>query len=132
MKTGISKQTQLVLDILTEKRCHLTADEILESLDGIGKATVYRALDHLTEMGLIRRLALDKKSAVYELVRSDHMHFVCRKCGRVEDIGANFSGMIAEAAHCCGHQVQRSEVTAYGICKDCLLETKIETNFNQI
>ncbi len=130
MKTGISKQTQLVLNVLAEKRCHLTADEILERLDGIGKATVYRALDHLTETGLIRRLALDKKSAVYELVRSDHMHFVCRKCGRVEDIGVNFSAMIAEAAHCCGHQVQWSEVTAYGICKDCLLET--ETNFNQI
>ena len=65
MKAKISAQAQTVLDILAAKRCHLTADEILEGLDGIGTATVYRALDHLTEMGLIRRLSLGKKSAVY-------------------------------------------------------------------
>ncbi len=57
MKAKISAQAQTVLDILAAKRCHLTADEILEGLDGIGTATVYRALDHLTEMGLIRRLS---------------------------------------------------------------------------
>ena len=51
MKAKISAQAQTVLDILAAKRCHLTADEILEGLDGIGTATVYRALDHLTEMG---------------------------------------------------------------------------------
>ena len=48
MKAKISAQAQTVLDILAAKRCHLTADEILEGLDGIGTATVYRALDHLT------------------------------------------------------------------------------------
>ena len=57
MKAKISAQAQTVLDILAAKRCHLTADEILEGLDGIGTATVYRALDHLTEMGLIRSIA---------------------------------------------------------------------------
>lgn len=82
MKAKISAQAQTVLDILAAKRCHLTADEILEGLDGIGTATVYRALDHLTEMGLIRRLSLGKKSAVYEYIRTNHMHFVCEQCGR--------------------------------------------------
>ena len=88
MKAKISAQAQTVLDILAAKRCHLTADEILEGLDGIGTATVYRALDHLTEMGLIRRLSLGKKSAVYEYIRTNHMHFVCEQCGSVYDIEA--------------------------------------------
>ena len=86
MKAKISAQAQTVLDILAAKRCHLTADEILEGLDGIGTATVYRALDHLTEMGLIRRLSLGRKSAVYEYIRTNHMHFVCETCGSVFDI----------------------------------------------
>ena len=97
MKAKISAQAQTVLDILAAKRCHLTADEILEGLDGIGTATVYRALDHLTEMGLIRRLSLGKKSAVYEYIRTNHMHFVCEQCGSVYDIEADFTGMAAES-----------------------------------
>ena len=97
MKAKVSAQAQQVLNVLASRRCHLTADEILENLEGIGTATVYRALDHLTEMGLIRRLSLGKKSAVYEYIRTNHMHFVCETCGSVFDIEADFTGMAVEA-----------------------------------
>ena len=127
MKAKISAQAQTVLDILAAKRCHLTADEILEGLDGIGTATVYRALDHLREMGLIRRLSLGKKSAVYEYICTNHIHFVCEQCGSVYDIEADFTGMAAEAAKCCGHRVNWCEVTAHGVCKDCLSRHKSST-----
>lgn len=119
MSTRISTQARAVLSVLAEKRCHLTAEEILESLDNIGTATVYRALDHLTELGMIRRLALGKKSAVYEYVRDSHVHFVCNSCGRVYDIQADFSGMVKEAAKVCGHCVDWVEVTAHGTCSAC-------------
>ena len=105
MRDKISPQASLVLGVLCERRCHLTAEESLSSLNGIGTATVYRALEHLTELGLVRKLSVGKKSALYEYVRREHMHFVCRKCGRVFDVAADFSGMIGEAAKCCGHQV---------------------------
>jgi len=119
MSTRISAQAKAVLNVLAEKRCHLTAEEILESMDNIGTATVYRALDHLTELGIIRRLSLGKKSAVYEYVRDSHVHFVCNRCGLVYDIQADFSGMIKEAAKVCGHHVNWAEVTAHGICSAC-------------
>lgn len=119
MSTRISTQARAVLGVLAEKRCHLTAEEILENLDNIGTATVYRALDHLTELGMIRRLALGKKSAVYEYVRDSHVHFVCNRCGYVYDIQADFSGMVKEAARVCGHCVDWVEVTAHGVCSAC-------------
>ena len=127
MKARISAQAQTVLGVLSEKRCHLTADEILEQLDGIGTATVYRALDHLTEMGLIRRLSVGKKSAVYEYIRTNHMHFVCERCGNIYDIEADFTGMAAETAKHCGHQVTWCEMTGHGICRDCLKKEKAST-----
>ena len=120
MSTRISTQARAVLSVLAEKRCHLTAEEILESMDNIGTATVYRALDHLTELGMIRRLALGKKSAVYEYVRDSHVHFVCNGCGCVYDIQADFSGMVNEAAKVCGHCVEWVEVTAHGTCRACV------------
>ena len=124
MKARISAQAKMVLGVLSEKRCHLTADEILESLDGIGTATVYRALDHLTEMGLIRRLPVGKKSAVYEYIRTNHMHFVCERCGNIFDIEADFTGMAAEAAKHFGHRVSWCEMTGHGVCRDCLEKEK--------
>ena len=78
-------------------------------------------------MGLIRRLSLGKKSAVYEYIRTNHMHFVCETCGSVYDIEADFTGMAAEAAKCCGHRVNWCEVTAHGVCKDCLSRQKAST-----
>lgn len=119
MSMRISAQAKTVLNVLAERRCHLTAEEILANLDNIGMATVYRALDHLTELGLIRRLALGKKSAVYEYVRDSHVHFVCSGCGQVYDIQADFSGMVKEAARVCGHDVNWVEVTAHGMCSAC-------------
>ena len=80
----------------------------------------YRALDHLTESGRIRRLSLGRKSAVYEYIRDAHMHFVCSRCGAVYDIQADLSGMIREAAKCGGHQVDWSEITAHGLCSACM------------
>jgi len=120
MNGRISAQAKTVLAVLAEKRCHLTAEEILASLENIGTATVYRALDHLTELGLIRKLSVGKKSAVYEYIRDQHMHFVCGRCGMVHDVQADLTGMIREAARCCGHRVDWAEVTAHGLCRGCI------------
>jgi len=120
MNVRISSHARAVLKVLQDKRCHLTAEEILASLESIGTATVYRALDHLTELGMIRRLALGKKSAVYEYIRDSHMHFVCGRCGLVYDIQTDFSGMSREAAKLCGHHVNWTEVTSHGVCSACM------------
>ena len=119
MNGRISTQGKAVLAVLAQKRCHLTAEEILASLDSIGTATVYRALDHLTELGMIRKLSVGKKSAVYEYIRDQHVHFVCGRCGIVYDVPADLTGMVREASRCCGHEVEWAEVTAHGICKAC-------------
>ncbi len=122
MNERMSAHTKTVLQVLAQKRCHLTAEEILAETEGIGTATVYRALDHLTEMGKVRRLALGRKSAVYEYIRDSHMHLVCSRCGAVCDVQADFSGLVNEAARCSGHTVNWTEVTAHGLCSRCLAQ----------
>lgn len=126
MSERISAHAKTVLGVLAGRRCHLTADEILSSTEGIGTATVYRALDHLTELGLIRRLSLGKKSAVYEYVRDSHVHFVCNRCQKVYDVQTDFSGMVKEAAKFCGHRVNWAEVTAHGMCSACASQVEAD------
>lgn len=124
MSERMSAHTRTVLNVLAERRCHLTAEEILARVDGVGTATVYRALDHLSETGQIRRLSLGRKSAVYEYIRDAHMHFVCSRCGAVYDIPVDLSGMIREAGKCGDHRVDWSEITAHGLCSACVRETQ--------
>jgi len=127
MNERISANAKAVLSLLAQKRCHLTAEEIIRDLDHIATATVYRALDHLTELGHIRRLSLGKKSAVYEYIRDSHVHFVCSRCGQVYDVSADFTGMTREAAKVCGHHVNWAEVTAHGMCSACLEDSNTDT-----
>jgi len=124
MNTRISTQARAVLKVLQDKRCHLTADEILESVSSIGTATVYRALDHLTELGMIRRLALGKKSAVYEYIRESHMHFVCSCCHAIIDIPAVSPGsqIQSQVSQQYGFTVDHHDLTVYGRCAECMKE----------
>ncbi|MBQ9008077.1 MAG: transcriptional repressor [Clostridia bacterium] len=124
MSRGKEKLTPLmhrVLQTLSENQVHLTADEILNHLDDVGRATVYRALDRLCEQGIINRLSLEGGTSVYEYVREPHMHFICRQCGNLYDIHAEFSLPLEQIVAKCGHSVMKTDVTAYGICKNCLM-----------
>lgn len=120
MAESLSKNARKILSILSEKRCHLTAEDIICQMENVGTATVYRVLEALEESGQIRKLSISQKTAVYEYVRENHAHLVCGRCGKVIDIAADFSRMIEEAAKCCGHLAEWADVTAYGTCGDCL------------
>jgi Fur family ferric uptake transcriptional regulator len=75
-----------VIELLGKQGCALTALEIDRELPGVGRATVYRALEQLEEMGLIQRIDLGGDAAGYERVDPTghhHHHIVCERCGRV-------------------------------------------------
>jgi Fur family ferric uptake transcriptional regulator len=51
----------------------------------VSRATLYRTLGHLVESGLVRKLDLGQREAVYEYTdESDHHeHMICLNCGHV-------------------------------------------------
>ena len=114
--------TGMELDVLlflgNNPDCDTASDMV--QLRQLTKSHVSKAVEHLTALGLIRRLSLGKKRAVYEYVRREHSHFVCSRCGGIFDIPADFSGMVGEAARVGGNQVLFCEVTAHGVCQACL------------
>jgi rubrerythrin len=108
-----------VLQVLSSAPVHLTAEEILEKMDNVGRATVYRALDRLREEDIIQRLSLESGASVYEYVREPHMHFICKVCGHLYDISGNPAAALEQMICRSGHVVQKTDVTAYGICYVC-------------
>lgn len=78
-----------VLDLIAAQNCCLTAQEIFDRLRAqrrdVGIASVYRALELLTRMELLRRVEL-AEAAGYEPALpggEHHHHFVCERCGKV-------------------------------------------------
>ena len=127
MPRGKQSMTPLmhrVLQVLSSARVHLTAEEILSHLDGVGRATVYRALDRLCEQGIIERLSLESGTSVYEYVREPHMHFKCRMCGSLYDIPADFTASLEQIKTLCDHSIEKTDVIAYGVCKSCRMAEK--------
>ena len=79
-----------VIDLLGRQACALTAHEIDERLRtegrAVGRASVYRALEQLTELHLVARLEVGQDAARYEPVLPSgvhHHHLVCDRCGRI-------------------------------------------------
>jgi Fur family ferric uptake transcriptional regulator len=83
------------LDLLTKVSSPLAHAEVAEHLAGlsIDKATAFRALNDMTEAGLLRRTELGDRVWRFELLgegeeeHSAHPHFVCVECGQVTCLG---------------------------------------------
>jgi len=79
-----------VVEALAGHECAVTAleldDELRRRRPGVGRASVYRALEQLEQLGLVQRLEVSRGTAGYERVEPSgrhHHHAICRRCGRV-------------------------------------------------
>jgi Fur family transcriptional regulator, ferric uptake regulator len=112
-----------VVDLLGREGCALTALEIDQKLPGVGRATVYRALEQLEGLGLVQKVDLAGDAAGYERVDPGghhHHHIVCERCGRViafED--DSLEKAIVALAKRPDFKVSSHEVTLRGECERC-------------
>ena len=78
-----------IVHILEEKGSGFTAEEIGRELPSVGRATIFRTLKLLLEMGVICRLNLPDGAPKYSLSRVEHHHHtVCVVCGNVGEFRA--------------------------------------------
>ena len=116
-----------VVELLGRQNCCLGAQEIHEHLRKarrpVGIASVYRALDALVELRLVKRVDAGDGIARFEPARPDgdhHHHLVCRDCGKVEAFSdARLERAIAKVAGGLGYSVEEHEVVLTGACADC-------------
>lgn len=116
-----------ILGYLAEIKGHLNAQEIYGGIrsehPGIGMATVYRTLDLLANVGLLRILALKNNQARYELVRpgDHHHHLVCKTCGDITEFGScNFQLISGEIEAATRFKIDEHTLEVYGCCPACI------------
>jgi Fur family ferric uptake transcriptional regulator len=116
-----------VIEVLARHSCLMTAGDILAELEKgerrIGFATVYRALETLSELGLVRRVDPGTGSAAYEPVDPSgehHHHVVCDGCGEVAPFADEaLERTIAQLSRRLGREIESHEVVLRGSCAAC-------------
>jgi Fur family peroxide stress response transcriptional regulator len=120
----LTPQRFAVLEYLGCAAGHPTADQIAVEINRrfprASRATVYNTLNALRDAGLVREVTHgDAAAARYESNVEPHHHFVCRVCGRLEDVPAESFAAPARVELEGGHEVETFEVVLRGVCGKC-------------
>jgi Fur family ferric uptake transcriptional regulator len=99
---------------------HATPEQISESVQDVDVTTVYRTLELLESIGLVRHAHLGHGAPSYRPAEDDHIHVVCHACGRVVDAEPVLVDELAERLRRdSGFELDRSHFTVFGRCRDC-------------
>jgi Fur family ferric uptake transcriptional regulator len=121
----LTPQRVAILEAITRKDGHITADEIFATIHPlfpyVDISTVYRTLEFLTEQGVLNVIDLGAGRAEYELVsREPHHHLVCHVCKQVTSIDYDLLQPISDAIlERYGFAADIRHFAIFGVCQTC-------------
>lgn len=104
---------------------HFTADDLLDQSYrrrlGLGRATIFRSLDVLADLGVIERLDLPSGGHAFVACEpAHHHHVICSSCGRSTGVSDHGLERVAEAiGRETGYRVDTHRLELFGLCGDC-------------
>ena len=120
----LTPQRELVIAAV-ERLGHATPDEVYAEVrthsESINLSTVYRTLELLDELGLIRHAHLTDRAPTYHSARGhEHAHLVCRECHRLISVDrAEMEAALEGLASKHGFAPDYGHLTVFGTCADC-------------
>jgi Fur family transcriptional regulator, ferric uptake regulator len=121
----ISSARRLVLEALFAAEGPVTAEEVASGLDGrlpaSDLASVYRNLDTLEALGLVRHVHVGHGPGLYALAgRHDAGYAACERCGRRAALdGAALADIGAAVRAVCGFAPALAHFPIVGLCPEC-------------
>jgi Fur family ferric uptake transcriptional regulator len=127
MKSGIrmTRQRSAILEELKRTDQHPTADELYDlvrrRIPNISLGTVYRNLDKLSRLGLIKKIKHAGSQMRFGAAGEGHGHIRCVRCGRVDDLPGDpdQSHLDEEIVAASGYELIDMNVVYTGICPEC-------------
>jgi Fur family ferric uptake transcriptional regulator len=121
----VTEPRRALARLIESRKGHFTAEDLIlasrrERL-GVGRATVFRSLDVLNELGLVERLDLPSGEHAFVACQpTHHHHVVCSSCGRSTDVGdSGMARVLEEVARKSGYVIERHRLELFGFCADC-------------
>ena len=115
-------QRYVILEHLIQSPSHPTAEQVYAAINRsdprASLATVYKSLHALVEAGLVRELNLGPVVR-FESKTDRHHHFVCDRCGRVEDIEWFDVPRLAQRSSLGKRSIRDYTLVLRGLCAHC-------------
>jgi Fur family ferric uptake transcriptional regulator len=120
----LTPQRELILDAV-DTLGHATPDDVLAEVrkrsSALNVSTVYRTLEVLEELGLVRHAHLSDRAPTYHTVRDhEHFHLVCRNCQKVVSVDPGvLDPVLARLREEFAFEADIGHLTVFGRCVDC-------------
>jgi Fur family transcriptional regulator, ferric uptake regulator len=120
----LTPQRELILDAVNTLG-HATPDEVLVEVrkhsSAVNASTIYRTLEVLEELGLVRHAHLSDRAPTYHSVSGrEHFHLVCRNCRRVISVEPRVAApLIGTLRDDFGFEADVGHLTIFGCCTSC-------------
>jgi Fur family ferric uptake transcriptional regulator len=120
----LTPQRELILRAV-ETLGHATPDQVLAEVhkeaSSLSISTVYRNLEVLEELGLVRHAHLSDRAPTYHsTAEHEHFHLVCRNCHRVTAVDPDVAApTVARLQDDYDFQPDIGHLTVFGRCKEC-------------
>lgn len=124
-----SMQRVAILEYLQTHPCHPTVDDVYKALyrkiPTLSKTTVYNTLRLLADNKAAQMLTMDEHRVCYDGNIRPHVHFVCRRCGRIFDM-MGVQAPTLDGRDCCidGNVMDEVQLFYKGVCAHCLAKTE--------
>jgi Fur family peroxide stress response transcriptional regulator len=134
----VTRQRLAVYAYLSSNDSHPTVDDIYSGIKGdlprISVATVYKSVESLVDVGLLKPIYLGPSATRFDASTDAHAHFRCIECQQISDVTMKQAPVsidelnsVDELNRC---EVMGSTVEFYGFCGSCR-KTKIQTTVTQ-
>jgi Fur family ferric uptake transcriptional regulator len=127
----MTQPRRAVAELIAEQAGHFSAADLVAAAKarhlGIGRATIFRTLDTLSEVGVVERIDLPNGDHAYVgCAPTHHHHVVCSRCGRTAEIeDAGLRTVVREVARRTGYRVDEHRLELFGLCPRCLATAPI-------
>lgn len=119
----MTPQRQLVLDAVRDLG-HATPEQICtqvqRSAPAVNITTIYRTLDLMERIGLVRHTHLGHGAPSYSEEEHQHVHFVCHDCGAVSEAPLDLlDDVVTRMRADTGFELDVTHLALSGICRTC-------------
>lgn len=120
----VTPQRAAVYEALADCRNHPRAETLYKMLlpthPRMSFATVYKVLEVLIKVGVVRSLDFGEGSTRFDLAVERHHHARCVRCGKVTDIfNLQDESLLHQARAETGMELTGEDIVFYGLCRDC-------------
>ena len=116
-----SRKRDAILSCVRGTTCHPTAEwvytQLKPTIPDLSLATVYRNLAMFKDEGTIDSVGVYNGLERFDFRTDPHAHFICEKCGRVDDVDAVLPETLVTGEM--PGKVRSWALTFYGICRCC-------------